>query len=122
MSKDQFLKENQREGEVYAGLVLGQNGGRDYHLFLLPAKTEALTWDKAIEWAESVGGSLPTLQDQAILYGNLKHEFEPRRYWSCQLYENNHDYVMMHNFEYGRQDGYHKSGEYRARVVRRVYL
>ena len=47
MSKAQFLKDNLKPGEVYAGLILGQNGEKDYHLILLPQTVPSTTWQKA---------------------------------------------------------------------------
>ena len=32
MSKAQFLAENLKDGEIYAGLILGEEGQNDYHL------------------------------------------------------------------------------------------
>ena len=123
MSKQEFLKQNALKGEIYAGLVLGQGETPDYHLFLLHEKAEWATWDKAIAWAESVGGSLPTRQEHAILYGNLKHEFEPSWHWSNEQHADDSDCAWMQNFDNGYQyiTG-HKSYEGRARAVRRVYL
>ena len=60
MSKAQFLAENLKDGEIYAGLILGEEGQPDYHLALLPAKPEnRLNWSNALAWAASVGGELP---------------------------------------------------------------
>lgn len=122
MSKALFMQQNLQPGEIYAGIVLGQNGASDHHLFLLPAKTEPLTWDKAVAWAESVGGTLPTRQEQAILYGNLKNEFEPRWHWSNEQHADSSDCAWMQYFSYGYQSNNHKSGECRARAVRRLLI
>lgn len=109
---------NLQPGETYAGIVLGQNGEGDHHLILRPAKTEPLTWDKAVNWAKSVGGTLPTRQEQAILYGNLKHEFEP--HWSCEQHAGDSDFAWMQYFSNGSQGNLLKSYEGRVRAVRRV--
>ena len=122
MSKELFMQQNLQPGEIYAGIVLSKNGEGDHHLFLLPAKTEPLTWDKAVAWAANVGGSLPTRQEQAILYGNLKHEFEPRWHWSSEQSADDTDYAWVQLFNDGTQYYYHKSTEYRARAVRRLII
>lgn len=120
MSKDLFLAQNMQEDEIYAGLVLGE---KDYHLFLKTAQpSKQLTWQEAIGWAEIIGGSLPTRQEQAILYGNLKHEFEPRWYWSNEQHADYSDYAWVQYFSYGGQFILRKSNEFRARAVRRVYI
>ena len=122
MSKQLFMQQNLQPGEVYAGIVLGKDGAPDHHLFLLPAKGEKLTWNKAIEWAQAQDGNLPTRQEQAILYGNLKHEFERDWYWSCEQHAASSDYAWMQNFDYGPQHNNRKSNELRARAVRRLLI
>ncbi len=123
MSKQQFLAENQLEGETYAGLILGKNSDPDYHLFLRPEKPEKpLSWPAAMEWAKSIGYELPTRQDQSLLFANCQPEFEKAWYWSCEQYAHSDVYACMQDFKYGGQYGNHKSYEYRARAVRRVYL
>jgi hypothetical protein len=121
MSKKLFLETHQREGEIYAGVILGE---RDYHLFLMPFKPLYLLmgWRAAMHWAKSVGGSLPNRQEQAILYGNLKHEFEARWHWSSEQYAYNTDYAWMQSFGNGSQGYGRKSNGHRARAVRRVYI
>jgi hypothetical protein len=80
MSKAQFLKENMKPGESYAGLILGQNGEADYHLFIIPGEAEKVTWAKAKEWAKKAGGDLPTRREQRVLFANAKQEFKPEWY------------------------------------------
>lgn len=125
MSKEQFLKENLKPGEIYAGLVLGQNGAPDYHLVLLSEQAEKINWKDALNWAEIVKGSLPTRQEQSILFGNLKHEFECKEYWSCEQQADHSEYAWLQHFYHayhGYQLSTHKSNECRARAVRRIYL
>ncbi len=122
MTKKLFLEQNTQAGEIYAGIVLGQNGKGDHHLFLIPATTQPLNWNDAIKWAESVGGGLPTRSEQAILYGNLKSEFEPRWHWSSEQDADNDGYAWMQYFDHGSQFYTHKSGESRARAVRRLSI
>lgn len=120
MSKHLFLAQNMQEDEIYAGIVLGE---KDYHLFLKTAKpSKNLTWQEAMDWADIVGGSLPTRQEQAILYGNLKHEFESGWQWSNEQHALNSDCAWMQDFDSGYQDYGRKSYDGRARAVRRVYI
>ena len=51
MSKQQFMAENLQEGEIYAGLILGKDGAADYHLFLQPGRTSAVTHDQPADVA-----------------------------------------------------------------------
>ena len=41
-----------------------------------------VTWQAAVDWAKKQGHSLPTRAEQALLFANLKDQFEPRYYWS----------------------------------------
>jgi hypothetical protein len=122
MSKEQWIKENLKDGELYAGIVLSKDGKPDHHLVLLPAKTDRLTWAKAKTWAAKAGGELPTRSEQAILYGNLKSEFEGSWYWSSEQLAAVSDCAWMQGFSNGGQSNYHKSNEYRARAVRRLSI
>ena len=115
---------NLASGEHYAGLVIGKDGEPGYHLVLLPGQADDITWDKAMEWASNQGGeyvaSLPTWREQALLYANLKEEFEERAYWSCEAHES--VWAWYQNFDYGRQYISRKSLELRSRAVRRLVI
>ena len=120
MSKQQFMVENLQEGEIYAGLILGKDGAADYHLFLQPGKATGVTWQAAMEWAKKLGHSLPTRAEQALLFANLKHEFEPRYYWSNEQAGPSHAWGQY--FNGGDQSDYNRSYEGRARAVRRLEI
>ena len=109
-------------GERYAGLVIEAVGVGfvAHHLVLLPAKPDAMNWAAATEWAATQGGTLPTRQEQALLYANLKAEFEPDWYWSSESYAPNDAYAWFQGFGYGYQGGNRKSYEAQARAVRRL--
>ena len=117
---------NLSPGEHYAGLVLGKDGEPSYHLVLLPGQADDITWDKAMEWAGKQGGgdvaSLPTRREQALLYANLKEEFEPRAYWSCEAHESESGWAWFQYFYDGSQDFNPKYYELRARAVRRLII
>ena len=119
MTKQIWMQENLKAGEIYAGLILGKKGQPDYHLFLLPEKTNKLDWNTAMTWAASISGYLPSRCEQSLLIANCKEEFEGYYYWSS---EQDADYAWMQHFYYGNQDYCHKSNEYRARAVRRIIL
>lgn len=120
MSKEQFMRESLREGEVYAGLLLGKNGAPDQHLFLLPGEVEKATWAKAKEWAEKEGGRLPTRQEQSLLFANAKDEFKAAWYWSGEQHSDS--LAWGQTFNYGFQNYYYKTNEFRARAVRTIQL
>ena len=120
MSKQQFMAENLQEGEIYAGLILGKDGAADYHLFLQPGAATGVTWKAAMDWAKKLGHSLPTRTEQALLFANLKHEFEPRYYWSSE--QAGPSYAWSQGFYVGSQSYGYRSYEVRARAVRRLEI
>ena len=117
---------NLASGEHYAGIVIGKDGEPSYHLVLLPGQADDITWDKAMEWAGKQGGeyvaSLPTQREQALLYANLKEEFEERAYWSCEAHESESGWAWYQYFGYGNQISCHKDYELRARAVLRLAI
>jgi len=120
MSKAQFLKDNLKAGEVYAGIIIGQNGGADYHLILLPGEAERVTWAKAKTFAEKSGGVLPNRRELRLLWVNAKQEFSLNWYWSSEEHASFSDFAWMQDFRYGDQYYYHKGLTDRARAVRRL--
>lgn len=115
---------NLAPGEHYAGIITGKDGEPSYHLVLLPGQADGITWEKAMEWASKQGGdsvaSLPTRREQALLYANLKEEFEERAYWSCEAHESESGWAWIQDFCYGYQGGLNRDFELRARAVRRL--
>lgn len=120
MSKQQWIAENLKEGEVYAGLILGQNDEPDHHLILLPGQASDIDWKSAGTWAKQQGGELPTRREQALLFANCKAEFEPRYYWSCEKLDAS--YAWLQYFGLGYQNSFHIDFQFRARAVRRLVL
>ena len=110
-----------KPGERYAGTVLDANGCVSHHLVLLPGEADDVSWQDAKDWASKVGGELPTRQEQALLYANLKSEFKPEWYWSAQEHETNSSYAWLQGFNNGLQSYYDKSFEGHARAVRRFF-
>jgi len=106
-------------GERYAGIVLDADGNFSHHLVLVPGQNDGVTWEQAKAWAAEIGGELPTRQEQALLYANLKRKFEAAWYWSSEQYESDGSSAWGQLFHHGVQNYYHKSYEGRARAVRR---
>ena len=122
MTKAKFLAENLKPGEHYGGLILGQNGDPDYHLFVLPGEAEKVIWSKAREWAKKVGGELPTRREQSLLLANLKEQFKGVWYWSCEQHAAYSDCAWCQDFDDGGQTNSYKYNKLRARAVRRLIL
>jgi hypothetical protein len=121
-TKAHFLNQHQKEGEIYAGLLLGKDGEPDQHIFLLPGQVTDVTWSDAKKFAEKAGGMLPTRREQALLYANLPEQFDKRWYWSCEQPAGYPDCAWVQGFSIGRQSYGLKSDQYRARAVRRSPL
>ena len=120
--KAEFLKQILKEGEQYAGIILGKEGQPDYHLILLPGQKEDVTWQVAMDWAASIGGQLPDRRDQSLLYANLKEKFDARWYWSCEQHATESAWAWVQGFGYGLQHYGRKGHDCRARAVRRLVL
>ena len=102
------------EGEIYTGIILGKNeqsddrlpgesGHADYHLIILPDEVEKVKWQHAIEWAKSIGGSLPTLRELSLAYINASQHFKKGTnfYWSCEQHKSTCYQAMCQCFENG---------------------
>lgn len=111
------------DGERYAGIVLDEAGNPKHHLILLPEESEH-TWHMGIEWAKAQGAELPTRQDLALLYANLKDEFkgegEESVYWSGEQGPGHINGAWGQWFAHGYQREVHKSFFGHVRAIRRV--
>lgn len=106
-------------GEHYAGLVLDATTGKPSHrLVLLAGDAKELTWAEANAWAEEHGGHLPTLQEQALLFANLKRKFEGVWYWSGEKSSSGSAWIQT--FDHGFQHYVNLSSRLRVRAVRRI--
>lgn len=111
-----------RPGERIGGIVLNEAGDYQHHLVLLPARTEAaLTWQAAKDWAASVGGELPTPQEQSLLFAHCKDHLPNAWCWSNKEAADT-SYGWYCVFDYGHQGNLHKSFEGSAVAVRRLIL
>ncbi len=122
MSKAQWIKKNLKNGEEYAGIILGKDGALDHHLILLPGEAEKVNWAQAKDWALAFGGELPTRREQALLYANLKEQFKDAWYWSGEHYAAYSGSAWCQSFDDGLQDSDLKNYELRARAVRRLAI
>lgn len=113
-------KETLKEGECYAGLILGKDGHPDYHLILLPSEAADVSWPTALEWAGTLGGALPNRRELALLFANLREQFERAWYWSSEPHETRAQLVWGQNFASGIQTVYGRPFRGHARAVRRV--
>ncbi|WP_371765523.1 DUF1566 domain-containing protein [Massilia sp.] len=110
------------EGESYAGLILGKEGEPGRYLILLPVEACELSWPRARDWAQDIGGDLPTLRELALLFANLRDQFHRFWYWSNAEHETRPQLVWGQNFASGIQTVYGRPFRGHARAVRRVNL
>lgn len=120
MSRQDPVRATLKDGEFYAGLILGKDGAPDQHLILLPGDAEDVTWTAAREWATMAGGELPTRRELSLLFANLKEQFQRVWYWSGEPSEARSQLVWGQNFTSGIQTMYGRPFHGRARAVRRV--
>lgn len=109
-------------GGVYAGVVRGDAGQRDYHLIVSAEEIDSATWDAARAWAKARGDdevtwSLPQRKEQAILFGNVPELFEKEWYWSDAQSASAAGYAWAQSFGSGGQNDCRKGNEFRARAV-----
>ncbi len=120
--KAQWLRDNLKPGEVYAGLILGQDGAPDHHLIVIPGEAEKVTFAEAQKWARKQGGDLPTRREQRVLFANAKEAFTPEWYWSGEINASVARYAWFQDFTFGSQSGGHVYDHCRARAVRRLII
>jgi hypothetical protein len=110
------------DGEVYAGLSRDPDTGAWHHLVLLPATTDKdLKWQEAIDWAKSVGGELPTRDESALLYANVRDQIDQDYwYWTSTPHASEPCWAWTQTFDFGIQNDFHKDYHTRARAVRRI--
>jgi hypothetical protein len=114
------IQELLKEGEAYAGLILGKNGDPDYHLILLADEVSDVSWPTAREWAASQGGELPNRRELALLFANRREAFDRAWYWSSEHHETRAQLVWGQNFSSGIQTVYGRPFRGHARAIRRV--
>jgi hypothetical protein len=106
-------------GGRFAGLVTDKTG-QHFAVALLPDKPESeLTFKKAVTWAESIGGVLPSRPISALLFANAKDQFDAEWHWTS---EPDGSYAWFQYFYCGSQISCRQYNELRARAVRLIQL
>lgn len=68
---------------IFVGLTTTEGSAQEV-IVLLPDRCTGLNWEEAKEWAASVGGSLPTRIEAALLFANAMDHLHVDRYWTSQ--------------------------------------
>jgi len=109
-------------GEIYAGIILNAEGAPSHHVILLDGDADDAPHQVQIDWAKSIGGELPTRQEQSLLFANCKQHFKREWYWSAELYEPDSGYAWYQTVGHGSQYFNYRTDGLRARAVRRVAI
>ncbi|WP_334016385.1 DUF1566 domain-containing protein [Burkholderia cepacia] len=109
------------EGEIYVGVV-ANTAGELHHVILLPGDNDDASWQAQMEWAQSIGGDLPTRIEHLFLLANQRDQFQPDAYWSNQpdTDPGYSGWAWCQLFSVGYQSTSHQGYELRARAVRRL--
>lgn len=109
-------------GEIYVGCIISADGKKREHIILLPGALVNSNWADAMEWAASLGGSLPDRCESALLFATMKDQFQTEWHWTREQDAFNGSYAWVQGFSFGYQDYLRKSSEYSARAVRRLSI
>lgn len=115
-------------GGVYAGIMRGRDGGKDYHLYVGPElDMDGMKWEAAMEAAQSINYNghsdytLPHRAEQALMYANVPELFKKEWYWSCEQSAGFSTTAWAQTFGNGTQNNWYKTTYiFRARAVRRL--
>ena len=106
-------------GEIYAGAIINPDGS-GHHVILLDGDNDDADWNTQMDWAASIGGTLPDRVQQAMLYKHLPEHFQKDWYWSSE--QRGSGSAWLQYFGYGYQDWVITDFKCRARAVRSVAL
>lgn len=109
------------EGEIYAGAIIKPDGS-GHHVIILPSDKDDGTWKAALSWAKKLGGDLPNRVEQALFFAESPEQFKKDWYWSNTQHASSSGCAWYQDFVHGYQNYGGKSGEVRARAVRRLAI
>lgn len=117
-------------GGIFAGIVAGKDGQPDYYLIhaTVDFEIDNTNWLGAIEAAKApINGfndwSLPDRYEARLLAINTPDSFDTSEwYWTSTQNADDDGYAWVQYFDDGGQGYDHKSGEFRARAVRRLLI
>lgn len=108
------------EGGTFVGVITLPDG-KHYAVVKLDDKpTKRLTWKKAMAWAESVGGRLPSRAIAALMFSLAKDLVTPDWYWTDE--QDDDGYAWCCHFSHGNQYDLPQGNEGCAVAVRMIPL
>ncbi len=110
-----------QEGERYVGAIIPPDL-TGYHLIRMPLDPDwKLKWKAAMTFAAEEGCKLPDRPEAALLFATRETaEFAEEWYWTREQHAGDDDFAWCQDFGYGYQSDFHKDGQYRVVLVRRV--
>ena len=108
------------EGGTFAGITTKPDGTHCAVVLLADQADKRLTWKQAMAWAKKLKAELPARPVSALLFANVRSQFEPAWYWTCE--ELDGSCAWHQGFGNGYQYYGPKSCEGRARAVRLIPL
>jgi hypothetical protein len=109
-------------GGVFAGLTTQPDGTHCAVVLLADKPDSRMNWGDAMKWAERINAALPARPVAALLFANLRSEFEEAWYWTSESCDFDGSCAWLQYFLYGGQSYSHKSYEGRCRAVRLIQL
>ena len=110
-------------GEHYAGIVLDTDGKPTHHLVLMAQRpTDKPNWQAAIDWANRVGGAIPTRQELSLLFANCKSHLQAVWHWSSETLDDDASFAWSCHFSLGSIGYGRKNYEGSAVAVRRLVI
>lgn len=109
-------------GGIFAGITTTREGTHAAVVLLTEQPEQELTWQAAMDWAKEHDAQLPARPVSALLFANVKDQFEEDWYWTCEESSWSPSYAWYQYFGYGAQLYSHKGAEGRVRAVRRSRL
>ena len=110
------------DGGKFAGVITLPDGAHVAVVLLADKPAKRLKWAKAMAWAEETGGQLPSRPIAALLFANLRAEFEASWHWTNETHEKDASSAWNCYFDYGDQFSAGKSFAGCARAVRLIHL
>ncbi len=107
------------DGEVYVGAFASADGSYLHHTVLLPFDRDVAPWSEQMDWAKSVGGTLPNRLELLMLWMTMRDRFQTGAYWACDVHHEDSAYAWCQYFDYGLQLSSPKGAALRAVAVRR---
>jgi hypothetical protein len=109
------------EGGIFAGIGADFLCKKSQQIILLHDEFNG-TWQKCKEWAEGLGGVLPSKRYAAILWANISLCFNKQWHWTAEEFSKDYHYAWMQNYAYGYQVQAQKENFLFARAIKLIDL